>query len=118
VHHDALMLPVHLPPTPYVMGKDTVNAVSVSASRNAKGVVHVSLVNIDARSSRKVALSFGEGRVKGVSGRILVSKAIQDHNTFDDPDRVHPVPFSGASVSGTTVTATLPPCSVVVLEIP
>ena len=39
------------------------------------------------------------------------------HNTFDAPDTVKPVAFTGAQVSGGTLSVTLPPKSVVVLEL-
>jgi alpha-N-arabinofuranosidase len=51
-----------------------------------------------------------------VSGRMLVSGRIQDHNTFDDPGRVQPAEFKGARLDGGAVRVKLPPCSVVVLN--
>jgi len=82
VHHDAVMLPVEVPLSPYMFGKDTLSAISVSASRDREGVTHVSLVNIDHRQSRDVLLDAKGMSWKSVSGRILASKAVQDHNTF------------------------------------
>jgi alpha-N-arabinofuranosidase len=52
-----------------------------------------------------------------VSGRVLASGRIQDHNTFDDPARVKPTEFRGARLDGTNLRVQLPPCSVVVLTL-
>jgi alpha-L-arabinofuranosidase len=38
-------------------------------------------------------------------------------NTFDSPNQVRPVEFGGASLSGSDLTAKLPPRSVVVLTL-
>jgi len=117
VHHDAVMLPVEVPLSPYMFGKDTLSAISVSASRDREGVTHVSLVNIDHRQSRDVLLDAKGMSWKSVSGRILASKAVQDHNTFAEPERVHPVVFKEFSREGDLLRVSLPPCAVVVLAL-
>ena len=117
VHHDALMLPVSVRGGEYTLGKSSLPALSVSASRGKGGESHVSLVNIDPEKSRDVVIEFRGMACSSVSGRILVSGRIQDHNTFDDPDRVRPAEFKGARLEGGAVRLKLPPCSVVVLNL-
>jgi alpha-N-arabinofuranosidase len=39
------------------------------------------------------------------------------HNTFDNPDAVHPVAFDGATIVKGRLTLTLPAKSVVVLDV-
>jgi len=117
VHHDALMLPVSVRGGDYTVGKNSLPALSVSASREKSGAAHISLVNIDAGKSRDVIVELRGMECSSVSGRILVSPRIQDHNTFDDPDRVRPAEFNGARRDGGTVRLKLPPCSVVVLNL-
>src|SRR6185436_21052749 len=46
VHQDATHLPVTLNSTEYVWGSEKLTAVSASASKDANGLVHISLVNI------------------------------------------------------------------------
>ena len=116
VHHDALMLPVSVRGGDYTVGKSSLPALSASASRGKSGDVHVSLVNIDPENSRDVVIEFRGMDCSSVSGRILVSGRIQDHNTFDDPGRVRPAEFKGARLDGGAVRVKLPPCSVVVLN--
>lgn len=55
--------------------------------------------------------------VKKVSGQILTSNKIDDHNTFDNPSKVKVQDFKGASLSGDKLSITLPTNSVVMLEL-
>ena len=56
-------------------------------------------------------------RVSTVSGRVLTAGAINAHNSFEVPETVRPLPFSGAQISNDMLTVTLPPKSVVVLDL-
>jgi alpha-L-arabinofuranosidase len=115
-HHDAVLLPVSLDSPMIYAGPDTMKALSVSASRDRGGVTHVSLVNVDLHTAHDVHLQMGDG-VKKVSGRILRSAKVQEHNTFEKPEMVKPVEFNGAKIEGGVVKLTLPACSVVMLTI-
>jgi alpha-N-arabinofuranosidase len=42
---------------------------------------------------------------------------VQDHNTFDDPEKVKPTSFNDATLKDKTLEVKLPPASVVVLEL-
>ena len=115
VHQDATLLPVDVKTNDYALGGDKLPAVSVSASRDKQGAVHMSLVNIDAQKANTVTLSL-KGLPANITGRILTSKALQDHNTFDKPANVTPASFTGFKKDKDDLTITLPPFSVVVLE--
>jgi alpha-N-arabinofuranosidase len=52
-----------------------------------------------------------------VSGRVLTAPSMDTHNTFDAPNRVQPAAFTGATLQGSSLTAQLPPRSVVVLTL-
>jgi alpha-N-arabinofuranosidase len=54
---------------------------------------------------------------KQVTGEILTSARITDHNTFDKPDQVKPTNFNGATISGNTLKVKLPAKSIVTLEL-
>jgi alpha-N-arabinofuranosidase len=118
VHHDAILLPVTLRGGgSYALGANSLPAVSASASRDGKGVIHVSLVNIDIHHAQDVVMDIRGAAPSSVSGRILVSGKVQDHNTFDEPAHVKPAGFKGARLDGSGVHVQLPPCSVVVLAL-
>jgi alpha-N-arabinofuranosidase len=102
----------------YVHGGERLPQVSVSASRDETGRVHVSLCNLDPASSAWVQLSLaGAGSIGQVSGRILTAGEMNAHNTFERPENLGPVPFQSFSTTGSTVIAELDAMSVVVLEI-
>ena len=117
VHQDATLIPVTLNGTRYMQGNDSLPALSVSASKDKNGLTHVSLVNIDPSKTNDITLSLDGASLKQVSGRILVSAKLQDHNTFSSPDKVKPAAFSGASLKGNNLQVKMPPASVVVLEL-
>lgn len=117
VHQGATLLPVTLTTSDYVLGKEKLPAVSVSASRDKNGLVHISLVNIDMHHLQSVSIELGDIKTTGFTGRILVSPNIQDFNSFDKPDKIKPVAFTDASIAGASLTLKLPPASVVVLEL-
>ncbi|QDK80996.1 alpha-N-arabinofuranosidase [Spirosoma sp. KCTC 42546] len=117
VHQDATMLPVDVKSDDFVMDKEKLPAVSVSASRDKAGKVHISLVNIDPNKPQDISVDLKGLKAAGITGRILTSANVHDHNTFENLTKIKPVAFNGAKLSGDNVTVTLPPVSVVVLEL-
>jgi alpha-N-arabinofuranosidase len=117
VHHDALLLPLSLKSAMFTVGGKSLPAVSASASRDKDGVMNISLVNIDTGKPQDVVVEIRGASCSSVTGRVLVSERVQDHNTFDDPDHVKPAVFKGAKLDGSTLRVQLPACSVVVLTL-
>ena len=117
VHQDAKLLPVEAKVNDYVLGNEKLPAVSVSASRDSVGKTHITLTNIDTKKAQEVTINLGNAAFKSVSGRILTSSKLQDYNSFDNPSRIVPAPFKGATIKGNTMTVKMPPFSVVVLEL-
>ncbi len=96
VHQGATSLPVELKSPDYANGSGKVAAVSVSASRDQAGAVHVSLVNANPNVAANVSLDVAGVEGKSVSGTILTADKITSHNTFDDPNEVKTAGFDGA----------------------
>jgi alpha-N-arabinofuranosidase len=117
VHQDALMLPVEVTCDDYILGNEKLKAVSASASRDKNGVTHISLVNIDATKAQPVSININGASYKSVSGRILTSDKLQNYNSFDNPNKIIPTVYNGAQLNGSTLNLTIPPFSVVVLEL-
>ena len=117
VHQDAALIPMEITSNDYTMGDKKLKAVSASASRDKNGVVHISLTNIDAHNAQDVTIDISSLKVKAVTGRILQSVKLQDHNSFDDPNKIKPSVFNGAGISGSNLTLKMPPFSVIVLEL-
>jgi alpha-N-arabinofuranosidase len=117
VHQDAAKLPVFLECDNYSLQKNSIPAVSASASIDAGNRIHVSLCNIDPNKEQKINLELRGISPKSVSGQIITSDTIQDYNSFDKGDKVQIKSFNDAVISGSGVTVTLPSKSVVTLEI-
>jgi alpha-N-arabinofuranosidase len=56
-------------------------------------------------------------KFSSVTGRILTSSTLQDHNTFETPNKIKPDEIKGATLTNNTLKVKLPPFSVVVLEL-
>src|SRR5690606_28663518 len=117
VHQDALQIPVTLATEDFTFQEESIPALSVSASKDANGKIHVSLVNIDPSKSKKVAVDLGDVKASKIDGRILKSENLRDYNTFEDPTNIVPVPYDKASLKGSNLSMEIPPFSVIVLEL-
>jgi alpha-N-arabinofuranosidase len=117
VHQDATMLPVDVVSNDYTFNNEKLKAISASASRDSSGVVHISLVNIDAKKAQDFTLDLRGGKFSNVTGRILTSAKVQDHNTFENPEKIKPAAYKGVSLSGNSLKGSIPPYSVVVLTL-
>ncbi len=117
VHQGATFIPVELVAPEYKHGGSAVPSLHASASRDAGGKLHLSVVNLDPNRPAQVSLKVAGASAKNVKGRVLTAPAINTVNTFDKPDAVKPAPFTGVEMKGDRITLTLPSKSVVVLEI-
>lgn len=116
VHQDAKKLDLNLTSPQYTYNGETLPALSASASKDKNGLVHISLVNVDAKKQNTVEIDLNELGIKSASGQILASAKLQDHNSFENPTKIQPVSFKGFDIKKGKLTVTLPPFSVVVLE--
>jgi alpha-N-arabinofuranosidase len=114
---DATLLPTDLQTPRYTLGDASVPAISVSAARTAAGTIVVALVNLDPGKAMPISLSLAGAAPHGVKGEILTAAALDAHNTFENPDAVHPTAFTSASLKGGKVSLTLPAKSVAVLSL-
>ena len=118
VHQDATLLPLDLQsPLQYSYGEQSIPAVSVSASKDKEGRVHISLVNIHPEEGTEISVELRGMNPKQVSGRILTADELNAHNTFDQPDAVRPESMKGLKINKNQLTFTLPAKSVVVVEV-
>jgi alpha-L-arabinofuranosidase len=117
VHHDGTFVPLDLQTDDHVRGAEKIPAVSASASKDTQGRLHVSLVNLDPKAAASVDAKIEGGKFTGVTGRVLSGDVLDAHNTFDAPNRVQPVAFTGATLRDSALQVKLPPRSVVVLTL-
>jgi alpha-N-arabinofuranosidase len=117
VHQNARLIPINIKTDDYTFGNEKLPSVSASASKDSAGLIHISLTNINSKEEESISLNIEGEKYSKVTGRILTSSKLQDHNTFEEPDKIKPQIFTGASLKGNLISLKLPPFSVVVLEL-
>ena len=114
---DATVLPISVDAPTYVRGKWSVPAVNASAVRGKDGVIHVALANLDPNKGVTVTTALSGVSARAVTGQVLTAAAMNATNGYGVAPTVAPVRYTGARLSGGTLTATLPAKSVVTLEL-
>ena len=65
--------------------------LNVSASQDDSGNVHISICNLDPNNSEEITCNLdGIANSSSVSGRILTAEAMNEHNTFENPNKIEP----------------------------
>lgn len=113
-HQDADFVPVEWEEKPETIQKE-LPQVDLSASIRGDRMT-LSLVNLSAEKEASVAMTLLSGKPVSAAGRVLSGRPV-DHNTFEDPDRVHPAPLEKVTLQGDTLKAVLPPCAIASLEV-
>jgi alpha-N-arabinofuranosidase len=117
VHQDATLIPIHFSGNTIEHRGVKMDADSVSASKNAECKIHITLVNIDPNQNQSIKSVLNGVKAKKISGKILTSAKITDHNTFESPTTVKINDFKDAKISDGNLFINLPSKSVVLLEI-
>ena len=117
VHHDATLLPTDLQSARYSVGPQAIPAVSVSASKDASGKLHVTLCHLDPNQPAPVRIEVRGTSVGKVSTRVLTADTFTAHNTFQSPETVKPRSLSAANVVENSLLVTLAPKSITTLEL-
>ncbi|MDO4284505.1 MAG: alpha-L-arabinofuranosidase C-terminal domain-containing protein [Eubacteriales bacterium] len=116
-HMDGQLLGSYLENSTIGEGEYLYPQLSHSASLDAEGRIHLSLVNASPDCTETIQLLPVAFSPAGVSATV-VTGAIDAHNTFETPDRVRVESFDDVQRAGDgTLTITLPPCSVVFLTL-
>jgi alpha-N-arabinofuranosidase len=117
VHQDATLLPSRVSSAQYEFDKDSIPAISVSASKDKDGKIHITLCNLDPNKSQEIDCELRGFAPQSVTGRILTSTNMAAHNTFGDPEKIKPAEFKNVKLQDNGVATVLPPKSVVLLAI-
>lgn len=112
VFQGATPYPVAIDTPDYRYGDHDVPMVDVSAAKAKDGKLYLALVNSDPHKAAHVVT----GMNGSASGQILTGPAMDTHNSFDAPDTIHPVAFSGTKDGG-KLAFDLPAKSVAVVEV-
>ncbi|MBR3286708.1 MAG: alpha-N-arabinofuranosidase [Bacteroidales bacterium] len=114
---NARHIPLDLTSDEKTIRERQVQTLSATAATGTDGNVYVALTNIDADNAQQVSVDLGGISAKTISGRILTSARVNDHNTFDKPETVRPVEFKDAKLKNGVLTVDMPAKSIVVLTL-
>ena len=117
VHQDAVNLPVELLTPDYKLGSRAVPALNASASVDADGVIHVSIVNLDPDRDIATSLNLRGFAPKSVTGQIVTAPKLDMWNDFDHPETITLKAFDGAKINKGLLSVKVPAKSVITLEI-
>ncbi|MFM2392873.1 MAG: hypothetical protein RLZZ546_855 [Bacteroidota bacterium] len=117
VHQDAKKLNYYMHQSPsYSYDKNELEALSISASKTPSGQINISIVNIDLHKSQKIALEIRGEDYTVFESEILKGKSIDDHNSFENPNKVIPTKLEILKEKNDTIELVLPPQSVVMIK--
>ncbi|ASV29220.1 alpha-N-arabinofuranosidase [Maribacter cobaltidurans] len=116
VHQDAKLIPLSFESPEYTYEGESLPAINASASIDDAGKIHLSIVNIDAHKENTVTIDLNALGVKKITGEILMSDKLQDHNTFDNPNKIEPKEYKGFTFKKGVLEVELPAFSVIVLQ--
>lgn len=117
VHQDASLLPIDLQCEPYTSGRDSIPALSASASRDKEGKIHISIANLDPAKTQDLRCELKGTTDSKVSGEIITAATMNAYNDFGKPEAVNIKPFTSAQLRNGILTLSLPAKSIVTLEV-
>ncbi len=114
---NAASLPLEIRTGEYRYDQWSVPQVSASAAKAVDGSIVIGLANLDPRRTASVSAAIEGARISQITGEILTAEEMDAHNTFENPNALHPEVFTGAKMDGPRLEVTLPAKSVVVLKL-
>ncbi len=117
VHQDADKLALHLETETIRHKEKSFRQISASASQAQDGRINISLCNLDHQRQAKLHLDFRGAQFSEVTGRILTAESKNAHNTFEEPENVHPEAFNDITNGDNGLELQLPAMSIVVLRL-
>ncbi len=118
VHHDATLLPSTVISEKYSMDRESVPALSASASKASDGKIHVTVSNLNPNKTLEVTLDLrGTEKVTFVDGSIVSGEKINSYNDFGKKEEVTLAKFDKVKVNGNQVTVNIPSKSVIMVEL-
>ncbi|MGG3306148.1 alpha-N-arabinofuranosidase [Paenibacillus lautus] len=119
VHQDAERLATNYSGVDYEMDGEKIPQVSVTASKDQAGKIHVSLCNVSHTEQSDVTIQLRglNDEVSKIVGQQLASDSLDAHNTFESPETLRPTTFHAFEQERDVLRAKLAPMSVTVLEI-
>lgn len=112
-HHDATLLNSHLETEGVYAG---VPNLTVSASEDENGVVHITLANISADTAYPIDCTLTGKKYNTASARILTN-SIGAYNDFDHPEDVKITDFDALTLENNNLHFNIPACAVMEITV-
>lgn len=117
-HQGALLLPCFLESDQYTLHGRQMPQVNASASLTDDRKLLLTLCNVSPHSEAEMHCELQGMQVSEVAGTILTADEMEAHNTFQNPERVKPTPFSHEiQFEAEKLAMVLPPMAVCAFEI-
>jgi alpha-N-arabinofuranosidase len=116
-HQGATLLPARVTAPDYALDTVKVPSLSVSASRNAKGEIKVSLVNVDPTRAARVQIDVQGREVRSASGHVITSALMDARPEFGKADPLAPAALGSLRVRNGVLSLTAPAKSVISVEL-
>jgi len=118
VHHDATLLPVDVESELYTYNKESIGAISVSASKADNGTINITLSNINPGKAIKVDCELrGKENMNFKKGEIITSEKINSYNDFGKKEEVFIDSFNDVKLKGNMLQINLPSKSIVMIQL-
>lgn len=118
VHQDAALLPSEIFVEKYSNKEGEIPALSVSASRNSSGKIHISIANVNPNKDIKTKIVLdGRRKIDGLSGTIITADRMNTFNDFGKEEAVQIQEFTDFNFEKESIGLTIPAKSVVLLAI-
>lgn len=116
-HHGATMLPVELSAPDYTHGEVTLPSLNASASRDAEGRVHVSIVNLDPHRPARISARLTGATGTRATARTITAAEMTTRIEFDAADPFVPQSIEDVTIAEQQLTLTVPAKSVTMVEV-
>lgn len=118
VHQDAALLSLETDIENIAVEDFHLPKISVSASKNDSGQIHISLCNMSLSEKTDVNIQLrGVNKIAEISGEILTADYRNAHNSFENPEAVKPENFTEFTLIDHFIEVNLPPMSIIMLSV-
>ncbi len=118
VHHDALLLPTEIVCEDYMDKENRIPAISASASKNKEGLIHITVTNVNPNKELNTVLTLeGIEDFKVISSEIITADEMNAYNDFGKEEAISLKKFDDFKQGNQSITATLPPKSIVLVTL-
>lgn len=117
VHQDAELLSFNIETSDYKYCGDKIPKITATASVDSNGKIHVSFCNLSDFDDENVEFQLIGGKKSKITGTILTADKMNDHNTFDEPNKVAPVKMADVNIENNRAKLLIPKMSVATVEL-